>query len=129
MDGRLDLKASPWFSLESLEDEWPWVFAKSRKSSLVISTLEALAVLVGLKLTVRRSAQNFTDEGRDSPDAHRQPRERCTSEQANDDEISRVRSVHGTRNLHEEDEPADGCRVGAKRSEPRARQVGKRAVR
>ena len=50
MDGRLDLKASPWFSLEILEDEWPWVFAKSRKPSLVISTLDSLAVLVGLKL-------------------------------------------------------------------------------
>ena len=49
-DGRLDLKTSPRFSLEILEDEWPWVFAKSRKPSLVISTLEALAVLVGLKL-------------------------------------------------------------------------------
>ena len=83
----------------------------------------------GVETTVRRSAQNFTDEGRDGPDAHRPPRERCTSEQAHDDEISRVRSAHGTRNVHEEDEPADGCRVGAKRSEPRGRQVGKRAVR
>ena len=40
-DCRLDLKASPWFSLEIVES---WVFA------LVISTLEALAVLLSIKL-------------------------------------------------------------------------------
>ena len=46
----MDLKASPWFSLEIHEQEWPWVFSKSRKPAVVISILEALAPLVALKL-------------------------------------------------------------------------------
>ena len=48
--GAINLSKSPWFSLEITEDEWPWVFAKGRKAALVISTLEALAVLIALKL-------------------------------------------------------------------------------
>ena len=46
----IEPKLSPWFSLEITHAEWPWVFAKSQKASLIISTLEALAVLVALKL-------------------------------------------------------------------------------
>ena len=49
-NGVIDTKLSPWFSLVITPEEWPWVFAKSRKASLIISTLEALAVLVALKL-------------------------------------------------------------------------------
>ena len=48
--GNIEPKLSPWFSLEITQEEWPWVFAKSQKASLIISTLEALAVLVALKL-------------------------------------------------------------------------------
>ena len=36
-----------WFSMEIRQDEWPWVFEKSSKPSLLISSLEALAVLAG----------------------------------------------------------------------------------
>ena len=36
--------------MEVVEEDWPWVFAKSQKASRVISTLEALAVPVALKL-------------------------------------------------------------------------------
>ena len=39
-----------WFSLEITRDEWPWVFEKSSKPALIISTLEALAVLVASKV-------------------------------------------------------------------------------
>ena len=38
------------FSLEILEKDWPWIFKKGRKPSLVISALEALTVLIALKL-------------------------------------------------------------------------------
>ena len=48
--GNIEPRLSPWFSLEITHEEWPWVFAKSQKASLIISTLEALAVLVALKL-------------------------------------------------------------------------------
>ena len=41
--GQIDVKASKWFSLEITRDEWPWVFEKSSKPALIISTLEALA--------------------------------------------------------------------------------------
>ena len=41
---------SRWFSLEIRQEEWPWVYAKRQTPALVIATLEALAVLVALKL-------------------------------------------------------------------------------
>ena len=45
-DGTIDTKASPWFSLEIREEDFPWIFEKSGKPVLVISILEALAVLL-----------------------------------------------------------------------------------
>ena len=51
-DGTIDTMASPWFSLEIREEDFPWIFEKSCKPALVISTLEALAVLVALKVFV-----------------------------------------------------------------------------
>ena len=41
---------STCFSLEISKSEFPWIFEKGDKPSLVISTLEALAILVSLKL-------------------------------------------------------------------------------
>ena len=49
-DGKIDIRGSRWFSLELIEEEWPWIFARGRKPALIISTLESLAVLVALKL-------------------------------------------------------------------------------
>ena len=46
--------------MEITEEDWPWVFEKSSKPALIISTLEALAVLIALML-------QYTDEER----AHR----------------------------------------------------------
>ena len=50
LDGNLDPWLSQWFSLEVTFEEVPWIFEKGQRSSLVISTLEALAMLVALKL-------------------------------------------------------------------------------
>ena len=44
--GQVNVKSSRWFSLEITKDEWPWVFEKSSKLALTISTLEALVVSV-----------------------------------------------------------------------------------
>ena len=41
---------SPWFSVEITPEVLPWVYDKGGKPSLMISTLEALAVLVSLKM-------------------------------------------------------------------------------
>ena len=49
------------------------------------------------------------------PDAHRQPREWSSAEQAHDDEIPGIGSAHGICVLHEKDEHPSGCRVGAER--------------
>ena len=49
-DGRADPARSRWFSHEVRQADWPWVFSKGGRPSLVISTLEALAVLMALKL-------------------------------------------------------------------------------
>ena len=40
---------SRWFSLEITKENWPWIYEKGDKPSLVIATLEALAVLISLK--------------------------------------------------------------------------------
>ena len=44
------MSPSDWFSLEIRKDDFPKVFEKLDRPSLVISTLEALAILVALKL-------------------------------------------------------------------------------
>ena len=49
-EGEIDVGISQWISLEITEHKWPWVFAKSSKPSLAISTLEALAILIVLKV-------------------------------------------------------------------------------
>ena len=41
---------SSWFSLEITREDFPWVFEKVDRPSLIISTLEALALLVALKI-------------------------------------------------------------------------------
>ena len=46
-DGTLDKLQSRWFSAEIRKEDWPWIFEKDGRPT---STLEALAVLVGLKL-------------------------------------------------------------------------------
>ena len=50
VNGVIDIKSSRWFSLEITEADIPWVFMKERKPSLIIATLEALAVLLSLKV-------------------------------------------------------------------------------
>ena len=45
-EGKLDPWLSPWFSYEY----WPWIFERGDKPSLIISTLEAPAVLISLKM-------------------------------------------------------------------------------
>ena len=49
-EGNLSPWLSSWFSLEITRDDFPWIFAKGNRPSLVISTLEAFAMLVALKL-------------------------------------------------------------------------------
>ena len=44
-----DKSKSRWFTLEITKEKWPWIYEKGDKPSLVIATLEALAVLVSLK--------------------------------------------------------------------------------
>ena len=39
-----------WFSVEIGKDDFPWIFEKEDRPSIAFSTLEALAILVSLKL-------------------------------------------------------------------------------
>ena len=52
-DGNINVWSSPWYSLEMKQHVWPWVFEKGYRSELIISTLEALALLVALKASCR----------------------------------------------------------------------------
>ena len=56
-DGRPDPWRSRWYSHEITKEEWPWIFERGEKPARVISTLEALAVLMGLKLFYGDEAQ------------------------------------------------------------------------
>ena len=49
-NGVLDPARSPWFSLEVTTELWPWYYAKGDKPALVISMVEALAVLLALEI-------------------------------------------------------------------------------
>ena len=49
-DGRTSTWRSSWFSLEITKEDFPWVFEKGDRPSLVISTLEALALVIALKI-------------------------------------------------------------------------------
>ena len=48
-DGTVQKSLSPWFSLEIDKEHFPWVYEKGEKPSLVIASLEALAILLALK--------------------------------------------------------------------------------
>ena len=55
--GSADPKESRWFSLEVRPEDFPWVFVRGRKPSQIISTLEALAVLLSQKLFEARQPE------------------------------------------------------------------------
>ena len=52
-DGTPDTWKFLWYSCEVAKEKWPWIFDKGDKPSLVVFTLEALAVLRALKLFYR----------------------------------------------------------------------------
>ena len=62
-DGRPRTRTSLWFSHEINQDELPWIFERSGKPSLMISSLEALAVIVALKVFFPTSSAD-SREGR-----------------------------------------------------------------
>ena len=49
-DGKISLGVPYWFSHEITKHEFPWVFERGDKPSLLISSLDSLAVFIALKL-------------------------------------------------------------------------------
>ena len=86
---------SPWFSLEISREAFPWVYARGNKPALLISTLEALAVLMApIKLSRRRSRkQSYTSHT--CPYLHRQQGERLGFEQANEHKVPFICTPNG----------------------------------
>ena len=84
-DGTIDVRTSPWFSLEIKEEDFPWVFEKSGKPALVISTLEAHAVLVSLKIFVSKGPPGASVPRSGCTHVDRQSEERISTQQAHDD--------------------------------------------
>ena len=109
-DGKIDVRGSRWFSLELNEEEWPWVYAWGRKPALIISSLESLAAIVAPKILYGETSTGETHESSDSADDYGQ-------------------SAHGTGIIHEKDDPADGCGVGASRGKQRGGQARERQCR
>ena len=102
--GAINLSKSPWFSLEITEDEWPWVFAKGRKAALVISTLEALAVLIALKLQYGEEPGRTKTRVAIAPSLTDNRGNGAALNKLYDYKVSRVCIAHGTVLLYEEDE-------------------------
>ena len=49
-NGNIDTRLSPRFSVEIRREDWPWINERDDKPALVISTLEASAILIASKL-------------------------------------------------------------------------------
>ena len=114
--GKVNVAASRWFSHEITRDEWPWLFEKSSKPALVISTLEALAVLIALKVyfgeepkadrSSIRIVPTTTDNRENGAALNKLTTTRC--------------SVDGTGNVFEEDGIESLCGVVAPGSKSRS---------
>ena len=125
--GSVDGKSSRWLSLEITETDFPWVFMKERKPSLIISTLGALAVLLSLKVFFWRPASRG-EENESAGHTHMdgQPRERVGLEQAHDYQISGKCSRDGTCSPQEGAIAQSSSSVGSSLGQPRGRLFGKR---
>ena len=78
----------PWLSPWEITPEvLPWVYEKGGKPSLIISTLEALAVLVSLKMFYGEQPESGKKEGNGGTYMDRQPWERICTEQIDDNEV------------------------------------------
>ena len=60
-DGVISVWGSPWFSMEVAQKDFPWVYERGNKPSLVISTIEALAIVIALRL---RNGQEGSTESK-----------------------------------------------------------------
>ena len=58
--GSIDQWRSPWFSMEVTPEVFPWIYERGDKPALLISTLEALAVLMSLKFYDNVPGKNVT---------------------------------------------------------------------
>ena len=113
--GKIIVWGSRWY-------KWGWVCEKCDKPALILTTLEALALLVTLE-----------DFYGDVPNSTMtkvvldgQPGEwRCTQE-ADDYEVSRVGRLHGVVNLHEEDGAHHHCGMDPGRVPQRGRRSDRR---
>ena len=69
------------------------MYEKGGKPSLIISSLEALAVLVSLKMFYGEQPESGKKKVTVAPTWNRQPRERICTEQIDDNEVPSVRST------------------------------------
>ena len=76
--------SSLWFSMEVKQEDWPWIFAKGLKASLVVSSLETHAVL---------AVSGPQEQHQNRSDDHGRQRERFRTQQTHVDEVSRERSL------------------------------------
>ena len=88
--GQIERWQSHWFSMEIQREDFPWVFERGNKPALLISTLEALAVLIALKL--HNGAIHDVIAG---PHVHGQQRQRICVEQTDEHQISLVGVING----------------------------------
>ena len=105
------LGLSPWFSAEVTQEVLPWVYVNGGKPSLVISTLEALAVLVSLKMFYGEQPAIGKQKVTVAPAWTDQPRDRICTQQINDLNVPSVRGADGVVGVYEAHVHEGCCRV------------------
>ena len=123
-EGELDPWLSPWFSYELTRKDWPWIYERGDRPSLVISTLEALAVLIQSQVILRRRTQERTDQSTSGSDVDRQSRERVGIKQINVDQVSLERCGYGALLLSQTHVSEGVSRMGSAYCKLRSRFIG-----
>ena len=116
---------SPWFSVEITPEVLPWVYEKGGKPSLIISTLEALAVLVSLKMFYGEQPASGKKKVTVAP-TWTDNRGNGSALNIDDNEVPSVRSTHGIVSIHEAHVHEGGCRVDPQSRQSRGRSFGER---
>ena len=112
-DGVISVWDSPWFSMEVAQKDFPWVYERGNKPSLVFSTIEALAIVAALKLRYGQEGLAESKKIMVVPSVRDNRGNGAVLKKNNVDEVSVLGSHDGASCVHETAADQDDCRVGA----------------
>ena len=119
-NGSIDQWKSPWFSLE-VTSEARWIYERGDKPALLVSTLEALAVLMALKLYYGNDPREQCYFSHASPHVHGQQGQWLCAQQVDEHEVQVVGSLDGTFGVPQASQTQGASRVDSSRVQPGGR--------